>query len=334
MEQTQHEEKTTSRLHFITHEPSFLNKLLQVYWVNPKSWLLKEFKYEDGILYISVMNGNELTAPIEECSFRYQKDKYDRMEIYVKSGEKKLHFKEIPGMLKDEDWETIMNFLQSHEESSIDADKTKQKKKLPWKNILKCMGIIAVAALLFLAKNARYVGKVARIASHEIQQDEENTDAPKVVGKWKIEGTSEDTDYGDDDIITKCTVKENDIYEFKEDGTVIWNGSFILIFDVEDYDYSNVITLSYNTFYRGTWEQEGLNLNQTGEKFNMVFVNSATRYNRSDDSYYIQMLQESIEENLPTLILRQSEEKIKILTRDQMITEDEDGNEIIYTRID
>lgn len=224
-----------------------------------------------------------------------------------------------------------------HEESSIDADKTKQKKKLPWKNILKCMGIIAVAALLFLAKNARYVGKVARIASHEIRQDEENSDAPKVVGKWKFEGTSEATDYGDDDIITKFTVEVNDIYELKEDGTVIRNGSFILIFDIEDYDYSNVITLSYNTFYRGTWEQEGLNLNTTGEKFNMVFVNSATRYNRSDDSYYIQMLQERIEENLPTFkkeILRQSEEKIKILTRDQMITEDEDGDEIIYTRID
>lgn len=112
MKQTQNDEKETIRFHFITHEPSFLEKLLQVYWFNPKSWLLKEFKYEDGILYISVLNGNELTAPIEQCSFTYQEDKYDRMEIYVESGDKKLHFKEIPGMLEDDEWEFIKKFLQ------------------------------------------------------------------------------------------------------------------------------------------------------------------------------------------------------------------------------
>ena len=113
MEQTKNEEKKEAlRFHFITHEPNFLNKLLQVYWFNPKSWLLKEFKYEDGILSISVLNGNELTAPIEKCTFKYQKDKYDRMEIYVYSGERKLHFKEIPGMLDDDEWDIIKKFLQ------------------------------------------------------------------------------------------------------------------------------------------------------------------------------------------------------------------------------
>ena len=100
------------RIHFVTHEPSFLQKLLQVYWVNPKSWLLKELLVEDGNISITVMNGKSIKAPIKDCIFKYQFDKYDRMEIYVYFNEDKIHFKEMLGMLKSEEWQEIRSFIK------------------------------------------------------------------------------------------------------------------------------------------------------------------------------------------------------------------------------
>ena len=43
---------------YITHNPTFFQKLEQVYWVNPKSWLLKRFKVNGGEIYIETLNGN------------------------------------------------------------------------------------------------------------------------------------------------------------------------------------------------------------------------------------------------------------------------------------
>ena len=98
------------KMDYITHEPTFLQKLAQVYWANPKSWLLKRFQVDGDQIKIETINGNSLSASIDECVFKYQKDQYDRHEIMVKSGNQKLHFKEIPYMLSDEEWESIVDF--------------------------------------------------------------------------------------------------------------------------------------------------------------------------------------------------------------------------------
>lgn len=96
-----------------THEPTFIQKLLQVYWVNPKSWRLDEFVINDDILTLKTQDGKEITASITELSIRVQTDKYDRKEVYVKHDKQKLHFKEIDGMLEDEEWEEIFTILDS-----------------------------------------------------------------------------------------------------------------------------------------------------------------------------------------------------------------------------
>lgn len=112
MDITRNQNIESVKLHYVTHEPNFWQKLFQVYWVNPKSWLLKELTVDDGNITISLLNGNSLSAPIEECSFKFQIDKYDRMEIYVKHENRKIHFKEMPGMLEDEQWDDIKAFIQ------------------------------------------------------------------------------------------------------------------------------------------------------------------------------------------------------------------------------
>lgn len=104
-----------------THEPTFMKKLLQVYWVNPKSWRLDEFVINDEILTFKTQDGKELTAPITELSIKVQTDKYDRKEVFVKHDKQKLHFKEIDGMLKDEEWEEIFNILDSIPDTGMTA---------------------------------------------------------------------------------------------------------------------------------------------------------------------------------------------------------------------
>lgn len=104
-------------LDFTTHEPTFLQKLAQVYWFNPKSWLLKRFQVEGTHINIETLNGNSLSALVNECQFRYSKDQYDRHEITVKSGSQKIHFKEIPYMLEDEEWDAIVDFCLNAEDS-------------------------------------------------------------------------------------------------------------------------------------------------------------------------------------------------------------------------
>lgn len=101
------------KMDFTTHEPTFIQKLAQVYWANPKSWLLKRFQVDGDQIRIETMNGNSLSAAINECVFKYQKDKYDRHEITVKSGNQKVHFKEIPYMLSDDEWESLLGFCMN-----------------------------------------------------------------------------------------------------------------------------------------------------------------------------------------------------------------------------
>ena len=98
---------------FKTHEPSEYEKTLQMYWMNPKSWLLDEFKLENGVLTVSTLKGNRLLAPVGELKIRIQTDKYDRKEVYLRHEEEKLHFKEMPGMLSEEEWERLFGVLDS-----------------------------------------------------------------------------------------------------------------------------------------------------------------------------------------------------------------------------
>lgn len=96
---------------FKTHEPSEYEKTLQMYWMNPKSWLLDEFKLGNGVLSVSTMKGNRLSAPVEELKIRIQTDNYGRKEVYLRHEDEKLHFKEMPGMLLDEEWEDLFKVL-------------------------------------------------------------------------------------------------------------------------------------------------------------------------------------------------------------------------------
>jgi hypothetical protein len=106
-------EKKIENAFFKTHEPTTWEKILQIYWVNPKRWLLDEFKLEDGVLTLSTLKGNRLVAPIEELKIRIQKDKSERREVIVKHKDEKLLFKEIPGMMSQEEWDKLFLVMAS-----------------------------------------------------------------------------------------------------------------------------------------------------------------------------------------------------------------------------
>lgn len=115
------------QMDYTTHEPTVFQKILQVYWANPKSWLLKRFQVEGVNIHIETMNGATFTAPLEKCVFRYQKDGYGRLEIWVKTESEKIHFKEIPFMLEDEEWEDIVDFCIN----ATDSKETLLSKLMP-----------------------------------------------------------------------------------------------------------------------------------------------------------------------------------------------------------
>ena len=104
---------TTIQKTYKTHEPSFLQKLFQVYWVNPKSWRLDEFSIDNDTLCFKTQSGKEIKGKLEELKIRVQTDKYDRREVIIKKGKEKLHFKEIDGMLEDGEWDELFEILKS-----------------------------------------------------------------------------------------------------------------------------------------------------------------------------------------------------------------------------
>ncbi len=99
-------------LHFVTHEPTLFQKILQMYWLLPKSIILKEFNVKDGIIYISVIKGQEFTAKLSQCTFKYEEDKSGRTLIKIVCDKQKIKFMEVPFMLKDEEWEQIITFCK------------------------------------------------------------------------------------------------------------------------------------------------------------------------------------------------------------------------------
>ncbi|MGB0931271.1 MAG: hypothetical protein ACPGVB_10870 [Chitinophagales bacterium] len=109
-------------LHFKTRELTFLEKLLQAYWMNPKSWLLEEFILKNGKLTITRKDGNQFSADLNETSAFYLVDKFDRREITIECSDgAKTRFKEIPWMLEDEDWNKIVEVLDAEELAMSEA---------------------------------------------------------------------------------------------------------------------------------------------------------------------------------------------------------------------
>lgn len=94
-----------------TRDLSFLGKLTQAYWANPKSWLLDEFVIENGNVTVSRKNGSVFTAHISEINATFATDNYERREINMRSKSDKTRFKEIPGMLDDDEWNAIIAAL-------------------------------------------------------------------------------------------------------------------------------------------------------------------------------------------------------------------------------
>lgn len=86
---------------------------MQAYWFIPKTWRLDEFDVKDGIVSIRLQSGKSLSFSLSELKVRFQKDSYDRREFYLQHGKEKLHFKEIPGTLEKEEWDTLFAILES-----------------------------------------------------------------------------------------------------------------------------------------------------------------------------------------------------------------------------
>ena len=105
-------EPAAGNLALKTQELNFLQKLLQMYWVNPASWLLDEISVRDGTLVIVRKDGDRFEAPLESVEATFAFDNYDRREINVHAGERTTRFKEIPGMLSEEEWDAVIAALK------------------------------------------------------------------------------------------------------------------------------------------------------------------------------------------------------------------------------
>lgn len=102
-----------------TKELSFFQKLCQVYWANPKSWLLDSLTIKDGNIEVVLRNGHVFISPLSELKVRKQTDQYDRTELYLSYNNDKVHFKEIPGMLEPEEWTQIIEVMDAVKDSDI-----------------------------------------------------------------------------------------------------------------------------------------------------------------------------------------------------------------------
>ncbi len=104
-------------MHYKTRDLSFFQKLCQVYWANPASWLLDEFTIANGILTVVRKNGNRFDAQLSDISASFAVDNYDRREINIRCGKKRTRFKEIPGMLSENEWNAIIAVLNPKKSS-------------------------------------------------------------------------------------------------------------------------------------------------------------------------------------------------------------------------
>lgn len=101
----------TELFHFVTHEPKWWQKLMQSYYLMPKSRLLREIRYDGTNLYVSTMTDKVISAPLSECTFQHDYDGAKRMEVIIKNGDNKLRFRQMPFMLDDVEWGTVKHFV-------------------------------------------------------------------------------------------------------------------------------------------------------------------------------------------------------------------------------
>lgn len=102
-----------------TRELNWWQKSLQVYWVNPKSWLLDEFTINDTNITVKLKNGQILSAPVDEIRVKLQTDKNGRRECYLSTSSEKLHFKEIMWMLTDDEWDEVFEIFSITEQTTL-----------------------------------------------------------------------------------------------------------------------------------------------------------------------------------------------------------------------
>ena len=100
-------------IRFKTQDLKWWQKLLQMYWFNPKSWLLDELVMKKDIVEVKLKNGDRFSCPYTGLKVRFQEDKYGRKEIFLSNTERTIHFKEIPYMLSDDEWEELFAKLES-----------------------------------------------------------------------------------------------------------------------------------------------------------------------------------------------------------------------------
>lgn len=97
--------------HYKARKLSVWQKMMQAAWF--KRYYLDEFECKDGIIKITTQGGKSICAPLAVLKVRFQKDTYDRRECRLQHGNDKLFFQEIPGMLEEEEWDTLFAILES-----------------------------------------------------------------------------------------------------------------------------------------------------------------------------------------------------------------------------
>jgi hypothetical protein len=101
---------------FVTSELNFFQKMMQVYWVNPGSWLLARLDVAGNQITIHRRNGavDRIRNGAFQCTFGT--DKYGRREFSIQTTDQRnIRFKEIPGMLSDSEWDAVAGLLGATE---------------------------------------------------------------------------------------------------------------------------------------------------------------------------------------------------------------------------
>ncbi|MBL4650492.1 MAG: hypothetical protein JKY03_12240 [Aureispira sp.] len=102
--------------YFKTKELTFWQKLLQVYWFTPKSYLLDEFILDQADLTIIRKNNTVFKAKLSSITTTYFVDDFQRREYtIIDTLGNKTRFKEIPDMLSVEEWVQITILLNASE---------------------------------------------------------------------------------------------------------------------------------------------------------------------------------------------------------------------------